>query len=128
MSSTPELHSHQILCLDHEHTTLYGELIQFIPDRDICWLRPFALIRRLQQEHEAVESLYDLRESADLLYPKFLFRRALDTEVLPILTQLDGLKTGHPVTPPTDTSQIARQQLQCFAREVWQAYPEAFHQ
>lgn len=122
MSSETDLHPHQILCLDHKNTSLYGELIQIIHERNLYWLRPLALLQRSDQDPTIIENLYDLRQGADLLYPAFLFRAALDTELLPLLTQLENLKTDHPGGLSTHTGQIAHQQLQSFVREVWQVH------
>jgi len=61
-----------------------------------------------------------LRLGADLVWPASLFRPALDTEVIPLLVQLDD-----PDDQLANTSD-AHQQLSCFVREVWQAYKSAF--
>jgi hypothetical protein len=58
--------------------------------------------------------LYDLRQGADLLWSSNLFRPALDTEVLPLFTQLQTCKTQD------ENQQLAHQQLQRFVRQVWQ--------
>jgi len=55
-----------------------------------------------------------------LVWPASLFRPALDTEVIPLLVQLDD-----PEAQLANTSD-AHQQLSCFVREVWQAYKSAF--
>lgn len=143
MNPTPEFHPHQILSLDHENSCLYGEVIQVVTKRQICWLRPLALLTRLESDGRDRSitgrmpeiwigsdpvKLYDLRQGADLLCPYTLFRVALDTEVVPILAELDAAK------PPLNDSNhssgeamhLARYQLQAFIRRVAQAHPEAF--
>jgi hypothetical protein len=117
-----DTHFYQILCLEHHDTALYGEVIQINWERNLCWLRPLAL---LQHPEEATHILYDLRQGSDLLCPNTLFRTALDTEVLPILTQLENLKTGPTALYPDP---VAHQQLQSFIRQLWQAQPDAFRQ
>jgi hypothetical protein len=63
-------------------------------------------------------TLYDLRQDSDLLWPISLFRPAVDTEVIPLLMQLD--------VPETQTNQIAHQQLKSFIHQVWQAHQQEF--
>lgn len=129
MSSTASFQPHQILCLEHNGAVLYAEVIQIVPERGLCWVRPLALLQLAPFEQTSQAApLRDLRQSPDLLYPHSLFRAALDTEVVPILTELNTLK------PPAEGSSAAslredhsaRHQLQDFIRQVWQSHPEAF--
>ncbi|HEY9664269.1 MAG TPA: hypothetical protein V6C65_37980 [Allocoleopsis sp.] len=121
-----DLSPYQILCLEHEDTSLYGEVIQIIVERKLCWLRPLALLRREPQDPENIETFYDLRQSADLLYPVSLFRVAIDTEVLPILTRLERPKNGQNPIAALEDDQMMHQQLHSFIRQIWRARPEAF--
>lgn len=34
----------QIVCLEHQNSYLYGEVIQLIPHRQLCWFRPLCLV------------------------------------------------------------------------------------
>ncbi|MEN9566364.1 MAG: hypothetical protein RLZZ69_1560, partial [Cyanobacteriota bacterium] len=34
----------QIVCLEHQNINLYGEVIQLIPHRHLCWFRPLCLV------------------------------------------------------------------------------------
>jgi hypothetical protein len=34
----------QIVCLEHQSSHLYGEVIQLIPQRQLCWFRPLCLV------------------------------------------------------------------------------------
>jgi hypothetical protein len=115
----------QILCLEHDTTILYGEAIQIVAERNLCWFRPL-LLCRVQDE---AEILLDLRQGADLLCPFSLLRNALDMELLPLLVQLERLK-AEPAEPgllhQIHPDATAHQQLQQFVRQVWQAHPEAF--
>lgn len=130
----PELdfHPSEILCLEYEATFLYSEVIQTVPHRNLCWVRPLVLtipsaialdtspIDAATTTEADSTKLYDLRHGADLLCPSCLFRAALDTEVIPLLVQLEEAKTY----PEVD--HIARRELQAFIQRVWQAHPEAF--
>jgi hypothetical protein len=113
----------QIVSLKHENTRLYAEVIQIVTSRQICWARPWMLATmdiygspRLSTDN----SVYDLRQGADLLLPLTLFSAALDTEVIPLLMYLD--------TPERQQQDKARanKQLRLFVRQVWEAYPQAF--
>lgn len=138
--TTTDTHPHQILCLEHEETSLYGEVIQVIAKRNLYWLRPLALVwcepkqANKQADSELVTVLYDLRQGVDLLCPRDLFRVALDTEVIPVLTQLEHekaervLSTNSLEEDLSEAQPIAHRQLQAFIRQIWQAQPEAFRQ
>lgn len=143
MSSTADFHPHQILCLKHAELLLYAELIQVVQARQMCWVRPLALLAlqtplagsSLNSPElgplEAI-ALYDLRQSADLLCPASLFDQALDTEVIPVLAQLNALKSWSEDNPndnrasDSEENGSARQHLQEFIRRVWQAHPDVF--
>jgi hypothetical protein len=66
-------------------------------------------------------TLSDLRDGADLLWPGSLFRAALDTEVISLLTQLQSLDSEK------KDGAIASRQLRDFVDRVWEAFPSAFH-
>jgi hypothetical protein len=66
------------------------------------------------------QTLYDLRDSSDLIWPQKLFRPALDTEVIPLLVQLDSTDEKNTITS------TGHHKLQVFIRQVWQAYPDVF--
>jgi hypothetical protein len=115
----------QILCLEAPKTYLYSETIQTIPDRQLCWARPLALVTAQGEQGEGFEPnlIYtDLRESSDLLLPIAWFRVALDTEVIPVLMaleatgQTDASADKPPLSPP-DSGAVC-QQLQAFIRQL----------
>ncbi|MBO0351864.1 hypothetical protein J0895_22835 [Phormidium pseudopriestleyi FRX01] len=115
----------QIVCLEYHQTCLYAEVIQILATRSMLWLRPLMLaegpvLNRLPFPDESRE-LYDLRQGADLVWPQSLFRLALDTEVIPLLTELQSF-------PPPEPGfcAIAHDRLRSFVQQVWQAHPEAF--
>jgi hypothetical protein len=133
----------QILYIEHQGVRLYAEVIQIVSDRKLCWVRPLALVTPTSIptasasphfptpwtssliELEPIE-VYDLRQGADLVCPQSLFQAALDTEVLPILAELNRLK------PRSDTSGLgenngAHERLREFVRLVWQTNPTLFN-
>jgi hypothetical protein len=105
---------YQIVCLKYEATCLYAEVIQVISARKMCWVRPLILVRAI--DYLEIGTTYDLRQTADLIWPVSLFCPALDTEVIPLLAQLAPLDSS------CEDIQTARQQLHVFMRQVWQAY------
>ncbi len=122
MNSSSPFQSGQIVRLDYRPHCLYAEVIQVVKTRPVCWVRPLMLAEYLLEDNSdhLPQTLYDLRNSSDLIWPLKLFQPALDTEVIPLLVQLDSpdekntiISTGH-------------QKLQVFIREVWQAYPDVF--
>jgi len=128
-----DLRPHQIFYLEQGSSRLYGELIQVVAERNLCWLRPIALYclsqnsqDRLSQEAadsnpaDGAAILYDLSQGADLICPDSLLRPALDTDLLPLLAQLHDLKTE-----PVPASQNLHR-LRQFIQQLWQAEPEAF--
>ncbi|NJO42850.1 MAG: hypothetical protein HC769_04765 [Cyanobacteria bacterium CRU_2_1] len=130
-----------IVYLEYQETRLYAEVIQVVTERQLCWVRPLALFTRPNELYASSSSslppeqlgleeptLYDLRQGADLLYPQSLFRVALDTEVLPLIAQLNTLKTEQEnIGEPGQKDNFhAHHQLQEFIYRIWQAQPEAF--
>jgi len=127
LGSAYKFQPRQIVCLEHENTRLYTEVIEVVTARQICWVRPLMLVVS-PLGHDSLPAfspeqlnLYDLRQGADLLWPVSLFRVALDTEVIPLLVQLDNPDEG-----PQANNAEAHQQLSCFIRKVWQASKNAF--
>ncbi|KAM3092279.1 hypothetical protein ACKFKG_22750 [Phormidesmis sp. 146-35] len=124
----------QIVCLEHETTRLYAEVVQIVEVRQLCWARPLVLIMGSDSERmlQAIDpkNLQDLRQGADLLLPAILFRQALDVEVIPLLSQLyrsEGDWEGHEAISPSSPQAIAaRQSLNQLIRQIWQAHPDVF--
>jgi hypothetical protein len=123
--SLPSFCPHQIVCLEHQQSYLYGEVIQVIESKNLCWMRPLLLavfprvVGAIDNFLEAKE-LLDLRLTADVAYPLALFRPALDTEVIPLIGQLETLdetKEPHP---------SSRQKLRQFLEQIWQDNQEHF--
>jgi hypothetical protein len=70
-----------------ENLHLFAETIDTISGSSRCWVRPLA-IARSHPESFKLEFLHDLRDAAQLILPTDLFRDALDTEVLPLISEL----------------------------------------
>jgi hypothetical protein len=77
----------QIVCLESDNSYLFAEVIDNIAISSRCWVRPLTLARSNPQSFE-LEFLHDLRDASQLILPATLFRYALDTEVLPLMTEL----------------------------------------
>lgn len=117
----------QIVCLEHGDSCLYAEVIQVLEARQMCWVRPlmlkvFASESECENNQDVSEKsgLWDLRDGADLVWPICLFREAIDTEFMPLLSELYLLD----IEPKN--LQISHQQLRDFVMVVWQAFPDVF--
>ena len=112
----------QIICLEYEATCLYGEVIQLIPSRGMCWFRPICMT--ISDPHGHLDSeaydLIHLRSGSDLLWPTTLFRPALDTEVISLLVD-----TNAPEKSKQDKVS-GRQYLNQFVHQVWTANQDKF--
>ena len=111
----------QIICLEDVDTRLYGEVIQLIPDRKICWFRPICMTIGELNLDSGIErgQLVCLDSSSDLLWPISLFRPALDMEVISLLSELDDSKNLG--------SQVSNHQhFNRFVRQVWESNQDKF--
>jgi hypothetical protein len=86
-NSLIELKTDRIVCIDRDNFYLFAEVIDSIAIDDRCWVRPLAIAKSTPESFK-LEFLYDLREAAQLVLPAALFRDALDTEVLPLISEL----------------------------------------
>jgi hypothetical protein len=116
----------QIVSLECGDACLHSEVIQVVEARQICWVRPLMLVglvsgKDVPQSWPEEYTLSDLRDGADLLWPLSLFRAALDTEVISLLSRLQSLDSDR------KDSTIASRQLRDFVDRVWAAFPSAFH-
>jgi hypothetical protein len=131
------LKASQIVCLDYQASSLYGEVIQLIPHRQRCWFRPLCLVISSdtaslleldfpgQLEHVPTQAtemgiLINLGSGSDLLWPDSLFRPALDTEIFYLLPQLKDI--NHHFEHKTSQQKYLNQ----FVRLVWQAHQDKF--
>jgi hypothetical protein len=104
----------QIVSLEHGDKNLYAEVIQFVVSRQLCWVRPLLMVTLIEES----PLITDLRDASDLLWPANLFRPALDTEVITFLSQVLAKE------PKTEPNSTAKQQLNQFIHQLWQAYQE----
>lgn len=110
----------QIVCLEHKNSCLYGEVVQVITMRELCWVRPL-ILARLSLESQIIDSLItekevvDVRLTSDLIFPLKLFRYALDWEVIPILSCLEKMDLT------TGKIQVAKSVLHDFIQEILSA-------
>jgi hypothetical protein len=85
--SVIEFKTDRIVCIDRDDLHLFAEVIDTIAIDDRCWVRPLAIARSTPESFK-LEFLHDLRDAAQLILPVDLFRDALDTEVLPLISEL----------------------------------------
>lgn len=104
----------QIVCLEHGNRNLYAEVIQVVISRQLCWVRPLLLVTHTEE----LPLTTDLRDASDLLWPVQLFRPALDTEVITLLSQVLAKE------PKGEPDLAAKQQFNQFIQQLWQAYQE----
>ncbi len=103
----------EIVYIEDNGIRLFAEVIQTIPDRNRCWVKPLALAKYTDFQFRL---LYDLQECAQLILPVSLFRSALDTEVVPVMMHLFQLEKM-PDRIPKATS-IDRQALHHFINNL----------
>ena len=110
----PSFRANQIICLEHDNACLYGEAIQLVAHRGLCWFRPLCLVVGQNDSSPPKQAhSIDLQAAADLLWPAVLFRPALDTEVLDYLTLLQNREQNSTERSPN------KQYLTKFVRQVW---------
>lgn len=119
----------QIVCLEYETHRLYGEVVQVIVGRQICWVRPLILVMEEpgsgpSEDDLAVSNWYNLQNGPDLLLPLTLFRTTFDTEVMPLLTHIYSVSDqNYETINPKHNLQLSH-----FIHRVWQAFPEVFQE
>jgi hypothetical protein len=99
----------EIVYIESNGFRLFAEVIQIIPDRDRCWVKPLALTQYADFQFRL---LHDLQECAQLILPLYLFHAALDTEVIPVMMDLFQLEKI--VNRSTITTSLSRQALHHF--------------
>ena len=127
MMNLSPLQPSQIVCLESQSQALYGEVIQVIEPRQLCWMRPLllakfeteSLSRSSVREVDQAQELWDVRLTADVAYPLPLFRPAFDTEVVPLISHLGDLDTSA-------KNVLNKQQLQSFLQQIWQENADIF--
>jgi len=120
-SSNLSLKHNQIVCLEHQKSCLYGEVIQLIPERQLCWFRPMCIVILDEPEQYLTESeVINLQFGSDLLWPLALFRPVLDTELLSFWGKLDN--TSNLLI----SKKSSRQHLNSFVELFWQDNKDKF--
>ena len=118
--------SGQIVCLESDRSFLYGEVIQVVTQRQLCWVRPLTIAVTLQENNSSFDvngdrEIIDLRSASDLLLPLTLFRASYDTEVISLLAELAAKDKF------SDRQEMSRY-LNQFVRQVWQKNKEKFNE
>jgi hypothetical protein len=111
---TNEFKIDQIVCLERNDSYLFAEVIDNIAISARCWVRPLT-IARLNPHSFELEFLHDLRDASQLILPAVLFRYALDTEVLPLISELFHPEKDSTLTLP------AKQALHKFIADIYQS-------
>lgn len=115
------LKHNQIVCLEHQESCLYGEVIQLIPERQLCWFRPICIvISDRSDEYLPKSKLIDLQLGADLIWPIAFFRPVLDTEVISFWGKLNDVSN---LVMPKKSS---RQHLNYFVKLFWRDNKDKF--
>jgi hypothetical protein len=125
-NAVSEFKDRQIVCLEHQNICLYGEVIQVIHKRKLCWVRPLILAiaepnTNFLSQFPDWEEFIDVRDTSDLLWPIDLFRTALDTEVIPFLGNLES----EILDSDSDDRRKNSHKLHWFIKEVWQSHQTA---
>ncbi|MBD1821145.1 hypothetical protein H6F51_01240 [Cyanobacteria bacterium FACHB-DQ100] len=112
---------YQIVFLEHAHSRLYAEVVQYVKTRHLCWVRPIALVTAPEcvswTEYDRL-TVQNLQDGSDLMCPATLFQEALDVEVLPLLARLGAEFKGK--------NPLSHRYLHQFIHDIWQARPELF--
>ncbi|WP_265263706.1 hypothetical protein [Spirulina subsalsa] len=97
---------------------LYAEVIQWIPQRGMCWVRPlfWAKYSGTATDPQTDPQVEDLRQASDLVWPDHAFQVALDTETIPLLMQLNP---SEGLIPDPGQQAIARQRLNRVMKFFW---------
>jgi hypothetical protein len=103
----------EIVYIEDNGLRLFAEVIQTIPDRNRCWVKPLALAKYTDFQFRL---LHNLHECAQLILPIDLFRSALDTDVIPVMMELFQLEKMPDLDP--DLTLICRQALHCFVENI----------
>jgi hypothetical protein len=114
LETSVQFSPNQVVCLEQDELRFFGEVVQMVPLRSRCWVRPLAMAQVVPDCLELL-LLYDLRESSHLVLPAQVFRSALDTELIPLMSAL-----FHPDKECLESadSEAARNALHQLVRQV----------
>lgn len=116
MENWDNIQPYQIVYLEVSGDRLYSEVIQIVTARGLAWVRPLLLVTSSEDYSPLSTDLpiyYDLRQGPDLLWPLDAFHPALDTDVIPIITQLGTMPPGNA------KGSEQHQQLRSFIDRLW---------
>ncbi|PSB11192.1 hypothetical protein C7B62_06475 [Pleurocapsa sp. CCALA 161] len=143
----------QIVCLEHQGSNLYGEVIQLIPDRQLCWFRPLCLVicadvqssLNSELKERSLEFGFAQQENSSRLLPaSFDSRNAEETKLIDLQCGSDLLWPAHLFRPALDTEIIyllpqlkdishhsketipSQKYLNKFIHLFWQAHQDKF--
>lgn len=118
---------HQIVFIEHQGTRLYTEVIQVIGDRQLCWVRPMALVPAdlppilypsFPSNHPSGSP--DPRRLGgvpDMIWPMAQLYPALDVDVLPLLN-LAAQKSAEE-KPESESDETIQQPFHQFIASLW---------
>jgi hypothetical protein len=119
---------YNFVCLDHENTTLYTEVVQILEQRQYYWVRPVLLCESFKTVADNIFNpehltVHDVRSCSDLLWPSNWFRQVFDTEFIPLLDYFDSVSLPCPelLEQNSPSAQLARKKLQTFIQGFWNA-------
>ncbi len=106
--SAIEFQTNRIVCIDSPRANLhlFAEVIETITSSSRCWVKPLA-IASFNPDSYRLELLHDLRDTAQLILPIDRCRDALDTEVLPLISEL--FHSDNNLIQPVNTQKILYQ-------------------
>ncbi|GEM_PF-1173962 len=88
---------------------LFAEVIQTIPTRNRCWVKPLAIVHYSDFKFQL---LHDCQDCAQLILPLYLFHAAMDLEAIPVMMELFQLEKI--ADRSLNTTSLSRQALHQF--------------
>ncbi|MEM6520677.1 MAG: hypothetical protein AAF892_01825 [Cyanobacteria bacterium P01_D01_bin.71] len=87
---------YQIIYLECKEARLYGELVQRVEDRHICWVRPISLQFALDTTNSV--KFLDVRNGPDIICADCAIHPMLDTDWLAVLATMstDKVECDYP--------------------------------
>ncbi|MGK7933380.1 MAG: hypothetical protein AB4041_18375 [Microcystaceae cyanobacterium] len=73
----------QIVCANTPNYQFFGEVIDVVTEREVCWVRPLLLVKKGEEDIKI-----DVRQGSDIVFPLSCFEPALDGDILPFLNDL----------------------------------------
>ena len=102
----------EIVYVHADEFRLYAEVIQTIPTRNRCWVRPLAIAHYHDFQFQL---LHNCQDCAQLILPLYLFHAAMDTEVIPVMMELYQLEK---IAASLNATSLSRQALHQFISQL----------